>query len=157
MSKIRYFNMGREEYFEHCPFCGSVEVDFDQTTFRCPNCGAIVTFELPRREADYADDRNTDTDRIAELWNRRGGDSITADDLCVKAQRANRDQSVIYQDYIRKKVWKYICDSAELGMSSCEIPAKLIPHPEEYKKKKFSIKRDCLNYLISWDTGIEWD
>jgi hypothetical protein len=146
-----------EEYFKHCPFCGSVEVDFDMKTFRCPGCGAVVTFELPRRQIDYADDRFTDTDRIAELWNRREGNSVTADDLCVKAQRVYRDQSVVYQDYIRKKVWRYIYDSAELGKPNCEIPAKLIPHPEEYKEKNFSIKREGLNYQISWDTGIEWD
>ena len=136
MSKIRYFSWGSYEYFEHCPFCGSVAVDFDRKTFRCPDCGAVVAFELPEREAIC--DGPSDSDRIVRLRNCRKGADITADDLCVMAQKTTRDDMVNYHDYVKEQVWSYIYKSATLGKFSCEIPKRYV-RVEYYRKLKFDL------------------
>ena len=56
MSKIRYFSNGKYIYFKHCPFCGSVGVDFLGDKFRCPDCGAVVTFDLPKKDIEYLEE-----------------------------------------------------------------------------------------------------
>ena len=76
MSKIRLFDWGSFEYFEHCPFCGSVAVDFDRKTFHCPDCGATVTFDLT--ESEDTRDGESDVKRIVQLWNKRARNQITA-------------------------------------------------------------------------------
>lgn len=155
MSKIRYFSNGKYVYFEHCPFCGSVEVDFDRETFHCPDCGAVVSFDLPERES-YCDGPS-ESDLIVQLWNNRRIDEITADDLCVTAQKAKKEMLVTYQRYVKEQVWSYITQSATLGKFECEISARYIDDPDSYREMKFDVEKKDNNYIISWNKDIQWD
>ena len=153
--KIRYFNNGSYEYFEHCPFCGSVAVDFDRKRFHCPDCGAVVTFDLPDRKS--IDDGPTDADRMIQLWNNRIGRETTADDICVIAQKADNEIMEWYQEHIMSQVWSYIVDSATLGKFECEVPERYIDNPDSYRKLKFDVRQNGDVYIISWGKDIKWD
>lgn len=157
MSKVRCFTgRGYYKYFEHCPFCGSVKVDFDHESFHCPDCGAVVTFDLP--EMDYPIcDGETDSEKLISRWNRRVGEEITADDLCVMAQKTEREDLVNYQDYIAGQVWGYIVKSAMIGKFSCEVPAKYVKNAEKLRKKKLDVEKKGDIYIVSWRKDIEWD
>lgn len=156
MSKIRCFDgWGHYDYFKHCPFCGSVAVDFDYKTFHCPRCGAVVSFNLPEREPIC--DGSSDSTRIIEQWNRRAEKETTAEDLCVIAQKADREDRVAYQDYIGEQVWSYIVNSATLGKYSCEIPKRYLKDIEKYKRIKFDVEENGDNYIVSWRKDVEWD
>ena len=154
MSKIRYFKWGGYEYFEHCPFCGSVAVDFDKETFRCPDCGAVVTFDLPERESIC--DGPSDADKMVRLWNNRKGEDITADDLCVIAQKAEKELIYSYQSYIQGEVWSYVVKSATIGKYECEIP-KALASPDFYREKKFDVTEKENSFIVSWKKDIKWD
>ena len=156
MSKIRCFDgMGHYDYFKHCPFCGSVAVDFDHETFRCPDCGAVVTFKLPMREPIC--DGPADSTEIIERWNRRAGKEITAEDLCVMAQKADMEDRIVYQRHIESQVWEYIVKTATLGKYSCEIPKRYLKDVEKYRKNKFDIEEKGDIYIVSWRKDIKWD
>ena len=156
MSKIRYpSSRGHYEYFEHCPFCGSVEVDFDGKEFNCPDCGAVVSFKLP--DPDYhVCDGSSDSEEILWKWNTRSEGEMTADDLCVMAQKADRETLVVYRSEIKEEVWPYILSSAKLGKFECEIPVKYVDDLEYYTKRKFDVSRNGSNYVISWKKDIQW-
>lgn len=154
MSKIRFFDWGSYEYFEHCPFCGSVAVDFNRKVFRCPDCGAVVTFKLPKSEGIC--DGPTSANKLVNLWNRRDGYDITADDLCVMAQKADREDLYVYQNYIQSEVWSYVMKSATLGKFECEIPKKFAS-PDYYREKNFDVTEKEDSFIISWKKDIKWD
>lgn len=153
MSKIRYFSWGKYKYFNHCPFCGSVEVDFNSKTFSCPECGAVVTFELPKRKPVF--DGATDEEIMINLWNNREGYEDTADDMCIKAQRASKEE--LWKRVIDDKVMDLISASADLGKYECEVPIEFIDNPEEYKEKRFGIEKKDSSYIISWRKDLIWD
>lgn len=155
MSKIRYFSNGKYIYFKHCPFCGSVGVDFLGDKFRCPDCGAVVTFDLPKK--DIICDGPTDSMRLLDQWNRRARKESTAEDLCVLAQKATEDNSISYQRYIADEVRSYIYKSATLSKFDCEIPKRYLKDVEEYQENGFDIKDNGDNYIVSWRKDIKWD
>lgn len=155
MGKIRFFSNGKYIYFKHCPFCGSVGVDFLDGKFSCPDCGAVVTFDL--HEKEMICDGPTDSMKILDRWNRRARKDPTAEDLCVLAQKATKDDLVSYQKYIADEVRSYIYKSAALGKFDCEIPKRYLKDVEEYQNNGFDVKDDGDNYNISWRKDIEWD
>ena len=154
MSKIRLFDWGSFEYFEHCPFCGSVAVDFDRKTFHCPDCGATVTFDLT--ESEDTRDGESDVKRIVQLWNKRARNQITADDLCVMAQKVSKEKLNVFRREVESEIWSYVVKSARIGKFECELP-KEFASPDYYRKLKFDVTEKEDSFIVSWKKDIKWD
>lgn len=157
MSKIRFYNFHGYSYIEHCPFCGNVEVDFDGKEFKCPECGAVVTFNINNDSRGLICDGPSESDEILSLWSNRKGDEPSADDLCLTAQKAVKDMYVNYHEMIMDDVWGYIEMSARLGKYECEIPVKYLENPESYEERKFKVEKKGDNYIVSWRRNVNWE
>lgn len=154
--KIRKFTEGDYIYFKHCPFCGSVAVDYDNKAFHCPDCGAVVTFELQKDKEDFICDGPDDSEMMVYCWNRRPVAEITADDLCIMAQKTEMEHTTVYRKEIENKIWEYVVNAAEIGKFECELPKKYA-NPDFYRKRKFDVTEKTDTFVVSWKKDIKWD
>ena len=155
MSKLSWFSRGYNISFSNCPFCGSVDVDFNGDEFNCPDCGAVVRFRLPENLERPICDGPSDSEKYIRLWNERKGEEITVNDIYAIAKATVDDPYSFHRRDTLREVWKYINDSADFGKFYCEIPVEFIEDPDYFKEKGFVLEKRGHNWFISWARDSE--